>query len=249
MKMPFEQKREQFQRFSRSRTRPANRYAGRHLPVPQVYLPPGTIHARIYLDAEGDFIRSLDVHKVNQLEVLCGRPQVCHICESLEEIPSWREKRWKYGPREICFCYASIDRYDRRRRQVPLRQPVLLWGYKRFGDKLCEIIAGLSPEGLSTFFTPEKLFPLLKIESDEKGVNINMAWRERLRAQAPVLPKNLPPLSQCVYPVNDRPNQELQARFIKNMKRAYEKDAAMKTNGHGDPKASANSSTPTDGSA
>ncbi|MGB6063785.1 MAG: hypothetical protein WBG50_03190 [Desulfomonilaceae bacterium] len=117
-------------------------------------------------------------------------------------------------------------------------------GYKRFGDKLCEISAGLSPEELSTFFTPQKLFPLLKIQSDEKGVNINMAWRERLRAQVPELPKNLPPLSQCIYGINEQPNQEFQARFIKNMKRAYEKDVAMKTNGHDDPKASANPSIP-----
>jgi hypothetical protein len=103
-------------------------------------------------------------------------------------------------------------RYDRRRPHVRLREPVLLWGYKRFGDKLSEVVAGLNTdEQLVRFFTPEELFPLLKIESDEKGLNIQMALRTRVRDHVPPLPENFPPLSQCMHPVNEQPNKDLQA--------------------------------------
>lgn len=203
--------------------RPANAYAGRHCPVPQVYPPLGTIHVRVYLDAEGEFMRSLHVHKLTTIEVLCINPDVCPICESLKEIPHEWGKRWKYERREICFCYAWIDRYDRKRRHVLLREPVLLWGNRKFGDKLCEIISALGSDEVSRFFTPEERFPLLKIESDERGFNIDMALRPRLRAKASPLYEGLPPLSRCIYAVDDQPNQELQERFIKNIKRAYEK--------------------------
>lgn len=228
MRMPSEQKGTQFQQPPPNRARrPVNPYAGRTCPVQQVYLPLGTIHVRIYLDAEGEFMRSLHVHKANTVEVLCAHPFVCQVCESLKEIPDEWEKKWKYSPREISFCYAWIDRYDRKRRHVLLKQPILLWGPRRFGDKLCEIIAGFrTGEELSRFFRPEEFFPLLKIEADERGLNIDMALGPRLRAVAPPLPKSLPPLSRCIYPVNEPPNQERQARYIKNMKRAYEKAAA-----------------------
>ncbi len=190
--------------------------------APIVYVPTGTTHLRFYIDSENNITRTLFRHKVRNNSVHCldDCPVCNHRSEMEKKYPDFQEA-WKLRRREITIAYACIFSCSEANKFIKIGTPVLLMGNYKLGRELNDHIADIDEEVFAKMLDPLSEHALWELKSGNNGKDFSLAPSFKT-GRMDSLPDTLYPLSQCIHPEGQEPNEEDISKFIRVIDVAYE---------------------------
>jgi len=190
--------------------------------APIVYVPTGTTLLRFYMDSENNIVRTMFRHKIRKNSVPCldGCPVCTHLSEKEKKYPDFQDA-WKLRSREITMAYAWIFSCSEDSKFVKIETPVLLMGNYKLGRELNDQIADIDEEDFAKMLDPLSNHALWELKSGNNGKDFSLAPSFKTGTMEP-LPDNLYPLSECIHPEGQQPNEEEISKFIEKINVAYE---------------------------
>ena len=190
--------------------------------APIVYVPAGTTHLRFYMDSENNVLRTLRRHKVRNNSVPCldDCPVCNHLSKMEKKYPDFQGS-WKLRSREITIVYAWIFSCSEDSKFVKIGTPVLLMGNYKLGRELNDQIADIDEEDFAKMLDPLSEHALWELKSGKDSRDFSLAPTLKTGTMDR-LPEILYPLSQCILPEGEQPNEEEISKFIQLIDVAYE---------------------------
>jgi hypothetical protein len=190
--------------------------------APIVYVPTGTTLLRFYMDSENNITRTLFRHKArkNSVHCLTGCPVCKYLSEMEKKYPDF-PGTWKLRSMETSIVYAWIFSSSEESKFVKIETPVLLMGNYKLGRELNDHIADIDEEDFARMLDPLSEHALWELKCGNNGKDFSLAPSFKTGTMDP-LPDTLYPLSQCIHPEGQAPNEEEISRFIEKIDVAYE---------------------------
>jgi len=209
-----------------------DRQDSEHAPI--LYLKQGTNLVRPQLDSEENLIRNFTHHSVKtddgHYSCLCsGVGESCPVCHRYEALkksfPNWA-MHYKFKSRENTMLYGTIFESTSDTPCLQLGVPMLIIADYRLGDRLSDLIRKLSDEEARKFLSPDVPYVPLELKllkrSYGRGTTLTLDLSRGDKVVTDPLPKRLPPMSQCIYKIGERPDPKKQANLIEAMEKAFE---------------------------
>jgi len=128
---------------------------------------------------------------------------------------------WKLRSREITIVYAWIFSCSEDSKFVKIGTPVLLMGNYKLGRELNDQIADIDEEDFAKMLDPLSEHALWELKSGKDSRDFSLAPTLKTGTMDR-LPEILYPLSQCILPEGEQPNEEEISKFIQLIDVAYE---------------------------